>query len=63
MNWTGEDKHDFVERVVDEMIAEMTYDNMRQLVWDTFYDDLISQEWIDLMMYAERYAPDLLEDG
>ena len=63
MNWTGEDKHDFVERIVDEMIAEMTYDNMRQLVWDTFYDDLISQDWIDLMMYAERYAPDLLEDG
>lgn len=62
MNWIDEDKHEVVEAIVDGMIAEMTYDNMRQLVWDVFYDDLISQSWDDLLMSAEQYAPDLLED-
>ena len=60
MNWTYEDKHEVAEAIVDGMIAEMTYDDMRQLVWDVFYDDLISQSWDDLLMYAEQYAPDLL---
>lgn len=63
MNWTDEDKHEVVEAIVDGMIAEMTYDNMRQLVWDVFYDDLVSQSWDDLLMHAEQYAPDLLEEG
>lgn len=62
MNWTDEDKHEVVEAVVDGMIAEMTYENMRQLVWDVFYDDLICQSWDDLLMNAEQYAPNLLED-
>lgn len=62
MNWTDEDKHEVVEAIVDGMIAEMTYDNMRQLIWDIFYDDLIPQSWSDLMAHAEQYAPDLLEN-
>lgn len=62
MKWTDEDKHEVVEAIVDGMIAEMTYDNMRQLVWDVFYDDLISQSWGDLVMHAEHYAPDFLDE-
>ena len=62
MRWPDEDKHEMVEAIVDGMIAEMTYDNMRQLVWDVFYDDLISQGWDDLLMHAEQYASDLLEE-
>ena len=43
------------------MVADMTFDQMRQLVWDVYYDDLIGNEWVDLLMHAEQYAPELLE--
>lgn len=57
-----EEKGEFVETIVDAMVREMTYEQMRNYVWDMFYDDLIFQEWTDLLMYAEQYAPELLED-
>lgn len=56
-----EDREEFVAAIIDGMIAEMTYEEMRSQVWDKFYDDLIWQEWADLWMYAEEYAPELIE--
>ena len=61
MKWTNDDKHEVVEAIVDGMVADMTFDQMRQLVWDVYYDDLIGNEWVDLLMHAEQYAPELLE--
>jgi len=63
MKWTEEDRHEFVERIADGMIAELTFEVMRQACWDNLYDDLMCVEWVDLLMYAEQYAPDLLTDG
>lgn len=60
--WTEEDRPEFVERIVDEMIAELTFEDMRQACWDNLYEDLMDDEWVDLLMYAEQYAPDLLQE-
>ena len=59
--WTEEDRPELVERIVDGMIAELTFEDMRQACWDNLYEDLMDDEWVDLLMYAEEYAPDLLQ--
>lgn len=60
-NWTDEDRVEIVEEVVDGMIREMTFEDMRRTVWDLLYDDLIFQDWPDLWSFAEQYAPELVE--
>lgn len=62
MNWVEEDRAEFVERIVDGMIAEMTYESIKQCVWDMLYDDLLQQNWSDLWMHAEQYAPELFDE-
>jgi hypothetical protein len=56
-----EDREELVSAIIDGMIAEMTYEELRNHVWDSFYDDLIWQEWADIQMYAERYASTIAE--
>lgn len=63
MKWTEEDRPEFAERIADGMIAEMTLEDMRQACWDTLYEELLEDEWVDLLMHAEEYAPELLGDG
>jgi hypothetical protein len=60
--WVDEDRPEFVERIVDGMVSEYTLEQLRQYVWDSLYDQIIFQEWPDLWMYAERYAPELTEN-
>jgi hypothetical protein len=59
--WVEEDRPEIVERIVDGMVAEMAYDSIKQCVWDLLYEDLLCQEWPDLWMHAEKYAPELIE--
>ena len=59
--WVEEDRDEVVGEIIEGMIAEMTLEQMRNRIWDMLYDDLIWQEWPDLWMHAEDYAPDLLE--
>ena len=63
MNWTEEDRPEFVERIVDGMVAQLTLEEMRQACWDLLYDELLTNDWTDLFLHAEGYAPDLLGDG
>jgi hypothetical protein len=63
MKWTDEDREEFCEQIADGMIAQMTLEDIRQCVWDLIYEDLIYQEWADLIMQAQEYAPELLEVG
>jgi hypothetical protein len=60
--WVEEDRPEIVERIVDGMVAEMTYDSIKQCVWDLLYEDLLYQEWPDLWMHAEKYAPEVLPE-
>jgi hypothetical protein len=59
--WNDEDREEVVGAIIEGMIAEMTLEHMRNKIWDMLYDDLIWQEWPDLWMNAEDYAPELLE--
>jgi hypothetical protein len=59
--WVEEDRDEVVGEIIEGMIAEMTLEQMRNKIWDMLYDDLIWQEWPDLWMHAEDYAPELLE--
>ena len=60
--WVEEDRPEIVERIVDGMVAEMTYDSIKRCVWDLLYEDLLYQEWPDLWMHAEKYAPEVLPE-
>ena len=61
-NWIDEDRAEIVERIVDAMVSEMSYESIRQATWDLLYDDLLHQGWSDIWMYAERYAPEVMEE-
>lgn len=61
-NWVEEDRGTVAEEIVDGIIRTMTLEEMRRMVWDMLYDDLVHQEWSDLRTYAEIYAPELLEE-
>ena len=61
--WVEEDRPEIVERIEDGMDGEYTHEQLRQYVWDSIYDQNIFQEWVDRGMHAERYAPELMENG
>ena len=60
-NWGDEDRAEVAEAIVDGMVSEYTLEQLRQYVWDSLYDQMIAQEWVDLWQYAERYAPESVE--
>jgi hypothetical protein len=49
--------------VVDGMVSRMTLEEMRAVVWDMHYEDIAWQEWGDILMLADEYAPEMLPDG
>lgn len=61
-NWIEEDRADIASAIADGMISEMTYEQIRQYVWDSLYDEVIHQHWSYILGYAEKYAPELLEE-
>ncbi len=60
-NWVEEDRDEIASAIVDNMVSEMTLEQMRNKIWDHYFDDVVMQDWADLWMLAEEYAPDLLE--
>jgi|LakMenEpi03Aug12_release.lakeMendotaPanAssembly.Ray.scaffolds.fasta_scaffold1796699_1 hypothetical protein len=60
-NWIEEDRSEIASTIVDNMISELTLEQMRNYVWDSYFDDVVMQDWTDLWMLAEEYAPELLE--
>jgi hypothetical protein len=61
-NWIDEDRHEIVENIVNGIMDSLSEEETKRMVWDMLYDDLVFQEWPDLFMYAETYAPALLEE-
>ena len=61
-NWVDEDRPEIAEAIVDGVISQMTYEEMRQFVWDRLYGEMLDKSWSDLWMMVEDYAPDYLDD-
>jgi hypothetical protein len=59
--WIEEDRGEIAETITENIVASMTLEEMRQQVWDMFYDDIVHQNWDIIWEYAETYAPELLE--
>jgi hypothetical protein len=41
----------------------MTLEEMRAVVWDMHYEDIVWQQPSDILMLADEYAPEMLPDG
>ena len=59
-NWLEEDREDLIEAIVDGMVSRITLEGMRRIVWDLHYEDVICHEPADVIMLAEEYAPEML---
>jgi hypothetical protein len=58
---TDEVREELMGAITDGMIREMTFEDLRQFVWNCLYDDLLSvSEW-ELEEYAKKYAVDWLD--
>ena len=62
-NWIEEDREELVCAIVESMVSRMTLEVMRAIVWDMHYEDVACQEWGDILMLADEYAPEMLPDG
>ena len=51
-----DEKEKYVEKLCDAIVNSMDRDNLEQVVWDKIYDELIFQEWVDLLMMGEDYG-------
>lgn len=62
-NWIEEDREELVCAIVENIVSRMTLEEMRRMVWDKHYEDVVWQEPSDIRMLAEEYAPEMLPDG
>lgn len=60
-NWVEEDREDVVCEIVDSIVSRMTLEQMRSLVWDVQYEDVVWLSWEELWALAEDYCPELLD--
>lgn len=55
-------RDELVEAIVDGIIAQMTFEDMRQMCWNVVYEDVVWLPVDDLVMMAEEYCPEFLAD-
>jgi hypothetical protein len=49
-------KEEYVEKICDAIVAEMSREDLERVVWDHIYDEMLTQKWTDLMMTAQDYG-------
>jgi hypothetical protein len=49
-------KEEFVENLCDVIVDGMDRKDLERVVWDQIYEEMSSQEWVDLRMVAEDYG-------
>ena len=62
-NWIEEDREELVCEIVENIVSRMTLEEMRAVVWDMHYEDIVWQQPSDILMLADEYAPEMLPDG
>jgi hypothetical protein len=50
-----EQREEFLGRLCDTIVDGMPLNELKVVVWDQIYDEMISQEWVDLLMMGEDY--------
>jgi hypothetical protein len=49
-------KEEYVEKLCDAIIDSMDRKNLERVVWDQLFEEMISQDWVDLRMQGEDYG-------
>jgi hypothetical protein len=49
-------KEEYVEKLCDAIIDSMDRKNLERIVWDQIYEEMITQDWVDLKMMGEDYG-------
>ena len=49
-------KSELVEKLCDAIVDSYDEQMLKTIVWEATFDELISQEWIDLLMHAEDFG-------
>ena len=57
MRWVEQDKDDIVTSLVDGIVSQMSEDEMRTLVWNAMFDELIMDDYVSLYQWAEEVDP------
>jgi hypothetical protein len=52
-------KEEYVEKLCDAIVDSMDRKDLEKVVWDQIYDEMIFQEWVDLLMTAEEYGVEI----
>ena len=49
-------KEEYVEKLCDTIIDSMDRKDLERVVWDQLFDEMISQDWVDLRMMGQDYG-------
>ena len=49
-------KEQYVEKLCDAIVGDMSRATLEVAVWDHIFEELITQDWIDLKMMGEDYG-------
>jgi len=49
-------KEEYVEKLCDSIVDSMDRKNLERIVWDQLYEEISSQEWVDLLTLGEDYG-------
>jgi hypothetical protein len=49
-------KEEYVEKLCDKIIDNMDRKDLERVVWDQLFEEMITQDWVDLRMTGEDYG-------
>ena len=49
-------KEEYVEKLCDTIINSMDRKDLERVVWDQLFEEMISQDWVDLRMQGQDYG-------
>jgi len=49
-------KETYVEKLCDAIIDSMDRKDLERVVWDQLFEEMITQDWVDLRMQGQDYG-------
>jgi len=49
-------KEEYVEKLCDTIINSMDRKDLERVVWDQLFEEMITQDWVDLRMQGQDYG-------